>query len=92
MREPPAYDDQLCRTCQLIAAIVSAPSSGIQLLLSCDLLGKLNIPLEDYRCNATASCPRQASEWDDAEDSCDSYPSLPAVEAVLDALEVRRSP
>ena len=26
---------------------------------------------------------------DDAEDGCDSYPSLPAVEAVLDALEVK---
>ena len=91
LMEPSAYDDQdlLCRTCQLITAIVSASSSGIQLLLGRDLLGKLKIPLEDYRCNAMASCPQQASEWDDAEDGCDSYPSLPAVEAVLDALEVK---
>ena len=84
--------DWLCRTCQLIAAIVSAASSGIQLLLGCNLLGKIKIPLEDYICNAMASCPQQASEWDDAEDACDSYPSLPAVEAVLDALEVGRPP
>ena len=94
MTEHQAYDGQvlLCRTCQLIAAIVSAASSGIQLLLGRDLLGKLKIPLEDYRCNAMASCPQQASEWDDAEDGCDSYPSLPAIEAVLDALEVECAP
>ena len=74
---------------------MSAALSGIQLLLGCDLLGKIKTPLEDYRCNAMASRPRQASEWNDAEDAwdaCDSYPSLPAVEAVLDALEVESAP
>ena len=94
MMESQSHHDQSLprRACQLIAAVVSASSSGIQLLLGCDLLGKIKIPLEDYMRNAMASCPQQASEWDDAEDACDCYPSLPAVEAVLDALEVRSAP
>ena len=71
---------------------MSASLPGIQILLGRDLLNKLKTPLEDYRCNAMASCPQQASEWDDGEDACDSYPSLPAVEAVLDALEVSSAP
>lgn len=71
--------------------MASAGSSGAQLLFSNGILSKLSIPLEDYVRSAQLRPIEQSTDWDDeGADADDSFPSLPAMEAVLDALEVRK--
>ena len=63
--------------------MASAGCSGAQLLISNGILSKLSIPLEDFVRSAQLAPAEQGTDWDD------TFPSLPAMEAVLDALEVR---
>ena len=70
--------------------MASAECSGAQLLISNGILSKLSIPLEDFVRSAQLAPAEQGTDWDDeAAGTDDTFPSLPAMEAVLDALEVR---
>ena len=82
----------VCRVCEFVAALASAGSAGAQLLISNAILSKLRIPLQDFFDNAHRMPAKQHTDWDDdCADADDSFPSLPALEAVLDALEVWES-
>ena len=82
----------MCRVCEFVAAMASAGSSGAQLLISSGIFSKLSVPLGDFVRSAQLTPAEQSSDWDDEDaDADDSFPSLPAMEAVLDALEVREA-
>lgn len=74
-----------------MAALASAGPSGAQVLISHGILDELRSPLREYLNSMQPASSGQASDWDDEEevvDACGSFPSLPAIEAVLDFLEV----
>lgn len=79
--------------CEFVAAMASAGASAAQLLISSGILAKLRIPFQDFVRNAQLTPAEQRTKWDDeGADADDGFPSLPAMEAVLDALEVRDLP
>ena len=83
--------DHACRVCEFVAALGSADAPAAQLLISSGMLSKLRIPLGDF-VNARLTPAEQRTEWDEEDAHVDdSFPSMPAMEAVLDALEVREN-
>ena len=83
----------VCRVCEFVAAMASAGSAGAQLLISNGTLSSLRIPLQDFVNYAQRTPAEEPTDWDnEAAGADESFPSLPAVEAVLDGLEVRESP
>ena len=80
-----------CRVCEFMAALASAGPSGAQVLISHGILDDLRSPMRGYLNSVQPASSGQASDWDDVEevvDADDKFPSLPAMEAVLDFLEV----